>query len=570
MRISVATMLILLGACEGDPADGGTDGDGTIPPPPVTTDDTGWPPGQVSHMHIWHQATDNRTRAYAMFSQNDFSFPNVAQCAIEGTICLPPFPDPGDPPTVVSTTQFDQSNVSTVFAGFEVELGPYPLNYVEQPESGFGSYSADVSGQPLPVGWIGVSWGGAWKPYEGTEDLYVSPPIDLISPPAGAHVRFQNGEDLILEWLPTGEGDVTITVVPEVADILIFGVEDDGYHAFDVDTELGLVEDTEEVTFILSRWNTSELRKYGHVIELTASSDASFTSTYNNIGSRTRINPADKCTEAQGSLPLGTGNYWGFLDAYENDLDPIPVYPQCPLETINSDARGKEALVKIELDPYESVNVDYNTFAPLSAATYLLEECDDINTCIIAADVSDNANDHEFVNYFNNSDDRQTLYLGLDSSDKDNGVFTLDMTVSELADPEMYDVCADAKDPAAVTTGAGTWSYFETFTAYTADSNPGAGGCTGTSLGGNEAILVLEIPTMMTASILVTMPGADPGIYLLYDCDNPSFCPVGSDASLGPEEKFTYENVSADTERVYLVVDSKSGLQPFFVSVTTQ
>jgi len=572
MRIFVGTLVIFLNACDNGGTDNvGTD-DGTLPPPPVgTTDDTGWPPGQVGHMHLWNQITTGRTRAYAVFSQNDFSFPNFAQCAVESSVCFPPFQPIDDPPEIIDQDDFDQENVSTVFAGFEVEFGPYTLPYVENPQNGFGSYSRDVSGQPVPLGWVGVSWSGAWKPYEGTEDLYVSPPIEMIAPPPGSHIRFENGEQLVIEWLPTGEGDVTIAVAPSENDWLLFHVEDDGYHAFDVDLDLGLTEDTEDVTFTLTRWNKNELRKYGHVVELSAASEASFTSTYNNIGTRTRILPADECTEAQGALPLGTGNYWGFLDAYTSDLDPINFGAPCPPETNLSDSLGKDALVKIELDPYESVNVDYNTYPPLSAATYLLEDCNDANSCIIGADVSDNAGDHEFVSYFNNSDDRQTLYLGLDSSDKDDGVFTLDMEVTELADPEMYDECVDAKDPAAVTTaGPGNWSYFETFTAYTQDSNPGTGGCTSSSLGGNDAIMVIEIPTQMTLSVLVTMDNGDPGIYLLYDCDNPSFCPVGSDASLGPEEKFSYQNVTGDTERVYLVVDSKSGLQPFFLSVDIQ
>ncbi len=570
MRIFVGTLLILLNACDPgtDPVDG-TDGT-TLPPPPDPTEDTGWPPGQVGHMHLWNQITSQRTRVYGTFSQNDFSFPNIAQCAIERIACLPPFPDAGDPPVILDDDSFDQENMSTVFVGFEVGFGPYLLPYTEDPQTSFGSYGRDVSGQPVPVGWVGVSWGGTWKPYEGTENLFISPPIELIAPPSGAHIRFTNGQQLVLEWLPTGEGLVTIVVQPAVDEALLFSVEDDGYHAFDVDLDLGLTEDTEDVTFTITRWNTSELRKYGHVVELTASSEANFTSTYNNIGTRTRILPADKCIEAQGRLPTETGGYWGFLDALEDDIDPINFGAACPPDTNVSDSLGKEGFLKLELDPYESVNVDYNTFEPLSASTYLMTDCDDVTTCIIAADVSDNSNDHEFVSYFNNSDDRQILYLGLDSSDKDNGVFTVDLEVTELADPEMYDSCDEAKDPSAITTGPGNSTYFETFTSYTADSNPGLGGCTGTSLGGNDAILVLEIPTQMTASVLVTMDNADPGIYLLYDCSNPSFCPVGSDMSLGPEEKFTYQNVSADTERVYLVVDSKGGLQPFFLSVDIQ
>src|SRR5262245_44955405 len=180
MRIFVGTFLILLHACTSGDSTSVTGDDTTLPPPPNPTEDTGWPPGQVSHMQLWHSVSENRTRAYAMFSQNDFSFPNVAQCAIEQSICLPPFPKVTDPPVVISSTQFDQESVSTVFAGFTVELGPYTLPYTEDPQSTFGSYSADVSGQPLPVGWIGVSWSGAWKPYEGTQDLYVSAPIEMV------------------------------------------------------------------------------------------------------------------------------------------------------------------------------------------------------------------------------------------------------------------------------------------------------------------------------------------------------------------------------------------------------
>ena len=54
---------------------------------------------------------------------------------------------------------------------------------------------------------------------------------------------------------------------------------------------------------------------------------------------------------------------------------------------------------------------------------------------------------------------------------------------------------------------------------------------------------------------------------MLYDCANAFLCGAGGDLSLGPNEQLFYENVSAGVERVYLVVDSKSGLHPFFLSV---
>jgi hypothetical protein len=564
MRIAVGTALLLAAtACtgEGDTDTPSDTTDTTFVDATPPTEDTGWPPGELGNLQIAHHVNDGSTRVYGLFTVSSPAFVNLAQCALEGSVCLTQFPDEDEFEVVDPDQDVEHEAVSTVFTGFEVTYGPYTVPYVEEPETGFGSYSADVTGQDLPLGWIGVTWGGSWKAYEGTEDLYVSPPIELIAPAPDAHIRFENGDLVVVEWVPTGEGEVTITVAGEASEPRIFNVEDDGYYAFDVDTEFGLTNDTEEVGFSITRWNRAQLLKYGHVVDLAASSDASFTGTYNNIGARVRMNPADQCAEAQGLAPLETGGYWGLLDPLTDDMDPV-----CVNESIDSDARGKDGFFRIQLDPYESVAVDYNTYDPVSASVYLLEDCNDEDSCIDGADLEPDPNMHEFVNYFNNSDDIQTVYLGVDSTDSDNAVFTVDLTVTPIVDPEMYDYCVDAKAPTAQVTSA-TSSFFEPFTAYTGDLNPGVGGCTLSSLPGTEAIMPIEIQPADSVTVFVTMAGGDPGVYLLYDCANAFLCGAGGDLSLGPNEGLEYTNNSADVERLYLVVDSKSGLHPFFLSI---
>lgn len=561
--MSMRNCLVLttfLAACKGgsDPTDGATTEPPPVPPPVV---DTGWPAGDLGNMHIAHHVNDDRTEVYAVFTTSNPGFTNFAQCSIRGSVCLGGIPvDEDDWVDVDPDQDIERETLQTRFLGFEIEYGPYTLAYREDADTKFGFYAADVSTEELPEGWIGVKWEGQWNPYNSKEDLYVSRPIELLEPTIDQNVVFTNGELVPFEWVPTGEGIVTLMVNTRFTLARMYHLEDDGYFELDVDS-LGFPNDIEDVTFTFTRWNEVQLRKFGHVVDLLATSDATFTGEYYNIGSRERIRPADDCPEAQGQIGLEGGYYYGFLAPHTNDMEPICGSAFLP--------GGKDAFVRLEVQPLESVAIDFNTYEE-SGVVYFVSECDDEATCFAGSDTSPDPNVNEYLNYFNPTDDVRVLYIGLDS-DPANGsvgdtVFTLDMDKQVLTEPPMSDTCADAEAAAPLAPA----NYYAQFFAYADDVNPGSGGCTGTSVPGADAMAPIVLQAGQSLSVNVNMPGADPALYLLFNCEDEFACPVGRDVSISANEQLAYTNAGNYPQTVYLVVDSQSGMAPYFMSINVQ
>jgi hypothetical protein len=565
--------LLLLGfalsACSGSSKkDTGPDPE---PPEPPVVNDTGWPPGDLANIHIAHNVNTGQTEAYAVFVQSAPVFTNLAQCAVRKTTCFGGFAqDEDDFEEYEPDQDLEHEGISTRFAGFELQVGPYTLPYREDPDTKFGYYFTPGTDVEPPFDeTIGVSWAGQWIEYEGSDDLYVPNPIEMLAPAPGSNIFFTNGERLPFEWVPTGQGLVTLSVSTRFTLARLYTLEDDGYFELDVD-DLALLSESDELTFKLTRWNSSTLRKYGHVIELLATSEVSFSGDYVQIGSRVPIQAADECPQAQGSLPLEAGGWWGFLGGELNaDSDPPCVgnYP--------SDARGPDGIFRVNIDPKHAFSVDYNLF-DFSGSIYFVEDCNDVNdTCLIGRDESPDPGGHEFVQIFNPNDDPQSVYLIIDAADNNaSSVYTLDVTDEELVPPPMYDTCgaaqlgAQEQPPVLITTG----KYYADFVAYQDHLNPGDGGCTGSSLTGADSLVAVQLQGGQSITAGLTMPGGDGALYLLYNCNDEFSCPVGSDVGgISAVENLVYTNYSAGVENLYLVVDSKGvGMRPYFLSITIQ
>ncbi|MEQ1503603.1 MAG: hypothetical protein ABMB14_15300 [Myxococcota bacterium] len=559
---AVAVAAAHAGCSGGDGSTTNTDTDTTTTDPTETTPiDTSWPPGDVAYMQIAHHVNSGTTDVYAVFAESDLQFENGAQCAVEGTVCVAGFPrDDDDYLDVDPDQEVDQETMVTRFAGYEVGFGPYTLPYREDPDTKFGYYYLAGGSEDLPEGWIGETWGGQWPAWESDHDLYVPPPLELTQPAINDHITFTNGEKVPLEWVPTGEGFVTLSVATRFSLSRIYKLEDDGYFELDADS-LGLTSDTEDVTFQFTRWSTSKLNPYGHVVNLVSTSDAYFTGQFIQIGTRSETQVADECAEAEGQVPLAPGGWWGFLGGQvDGDLNPT----NCLTGPYTKSAAGRDGLFRLEVPPRHSIGIDYNTFDE-SASVYFMSDCNSDTFCIIGRDESPDPNIHEFLNYFNSDDQPRTLFLGVDASALGTSVFTLDYTDEELGPPDMYDSCAEAQGAPVTTTTA---NYYADFVAYTDSLNPGAGGCTGTSLPGNDSMTPITLLGGQTLSVTISMPGGDPAVYLVYNCADAFSCPVGADASIGTTEQLVYQNTGAGAENMYLVVDSKSGLTPYFLGVT--
>lgn len=567
ITLAVTTLLV---ACTGQAPAEDTDPQdpaGTVPGGEIP-DDTGFPPGDLGGFHIDFGTLANPATLSAVFTESSPGFVNLAQCAVNTDVpCLTLFPNDEDEFILPDTSrELDRDTVNTRFLGFEIGFAGYTLNYREDPDNGFGYYSRTLTEKDAPPqGWVGASWGGQWPDFQGDNLLFVSEPMELIFPRPGAHIKFHNGERFPVEWVPTGDGLVTLQVGTPGNQIMYL-LEDDGYYEIVAD-ELGISSQIEDVTFAFTRWDKSNIRKFGHVIDLLSTSKQQFTGEYFNIGNRDELEGADRCAEATGLDPLLAGGFWGDLGWYEADLNPdeFCVNPGC--------AYGYDGIYKVEVPPKNLLQIEYNVYLD-SAAMYLLTDCTDEFSCFRASDLDSNVNAPEFMNYFNPSDDLRRFYLIVDSTG-DGGCptrgssgpvksyYTLDVGLDPLTEPDMYDSCVDAEDAAPIFPG----NYYAERTAYLNDLNPGVGGCTASSVRGADAMTPVDVQPGQTLTVNVNMPGADPAIYFLYQCDDAFSCPFGSDRSIDEREVASYTNNSGATERIYIVVDSQDGILPYFMSI---
>ncbi|MFT4622467.1 MAG: hypothetical protein ACI8PZ_001123, partial [Myxococcota bacterium] len=272
------------------------------------------------------------------------------------------------------------------------------------------------------------------------------------------------------------------------------------------------------------------------------------------------------CLEAQGMAAItDSGTYWGRLGGYRNDIDPGQGNP-----CTGFGAPGNEGMIALELDPFEIVTVNYRLEIG-DASVYLVEDCASGNSCLAGADAT-LLGDLESFQYFNNTDDPQRLYLVLDAYENQEGgralgTFELDLAIDQLLDPDMHDSCPAAQMQ-AVAAGPGT--YYTDYLPFTNQLNPGPGGCTASSMSGPESMTKVTLQAGETLVATVTMPGGDPGIYLLYNCTNPFSCPVGADARGDAIEAIGYINNTPISETLYLVVDTKFGMLPYFLTLDIQ
>ncbi|MBX2801473.1 MAG: hypothetical protein KTR31_27600 [Myxococcales bacterium] len=552
---SICSLLFFVGCSDGsmstpDPGEPGVPTDG-----PQTTD-TGWNPGDIANFYYDYRPATGSANLYAVAAESAPRFLNMAKCARGDAPCLPDVPQIEDECGPVATNlEVDQERLNTRFLGWEIEFAGYTLPFQQDPITGFGYYHRDISGLEQPVGSLNVEWGGQWPDYQGDQELTVGQPMELVGPRPGGHITFHNGQLVPFEWVPTG-GVVTLNISTSSGIELMCRLEDDGFFELQAD-DLGIAAQTEEVTFAMTRWTHRQRIRFGHVVDYVASSDIRFTGEYFDIGNRDHLPAADRCSAAQGMPPLQSGRWWGDLGDYDSDLNPFR--SGC---LGGGFAAGFDALHLVEIPPKHLMQVAYNTYDD-SAAVYLLSDCSDDGSCFLGADVDPAVNVTEFINTFNTSDETRRFTLVVDSSQQVDTYYTLDVDIDPLLEPDLYDTCGDAAKAPAI----GIGNYYTDFTAYTNTLNPGVGGCTQSSLSGNEAMVPVELGSKETVTLNVRMPGGDPGIYLLYDCDNEFSCPTGRDDSLGDSETLSYTNTGKSPERLYIVVDSKSDLLPFFLSV---
>ena len=571
MRALLAPILLTT-ACSGD-GGGIITTVGTVdtarPPVTTTTTDTGYPLGDQASLLFTYSVDNDRGAVYGFFAEQHSGNPNIAECAAIDVACYPTFPnDLDDFKDFDTRADFEPLAYETRYVGLSVGFGPYELSYVNAPGFQHSYYYADVSRNILeegfPTGWFGLRWGGdgMWEAHESEQDIFSFIPVELQRPAPGSQVRSPNGSTVPIEWVPTGDGEVYLRISQRFGTGKLYRLNDDGYFEFDVD-DLGFGDDSEDFTVTLMRWNRDTVQRMGHLIDVATMSYSAFEGSYFNIGNRDPFEPADTCEVAQGMAPQQPGSYWGYNGPYSDTLDG-GACTTSGLPTISPDQ-----FIKIELGPKQSMTADLNLYTD-DAAMYVIDTCNIAEAlCIAGIDDVANRNATETVQTFNASEAPITRYLVLDGVDPDDdpSIFTLDLRIDQLTEPQGYDSCPE------VTAALGPLlpgAYYVEMIDWTNTANPGGGGCTGTSMAGPEVMFPITVPAGMSMSLSIQAEGADLGVYMLGDCGDLFSSPdlACSDVDLGYAqfEAFSYTNLSGADESFTVVVDSQSGLVPFFMS----
>jgi hypothetical protein len=560
----IAAAITLLG-CGSSGGDGGSEKQDTavLTEPAVAVDDTAVRTDDMGHVMLVTRTADGvRTRElFGLFVDFHEDYLNLARCAVDRSTCYNVVPGEKDQFIDLEPRNEFPFDREFRYLGIDIGLGPYDAYYFYDSPSGSAYYYGDVTDTKPIYGPAGVRFGVEWGDYAGTEDITLNAPIEVVSPPNGSPLKFKNGENITFEWTPTGAGEVYLRISSFNYE-RIFWLADDGYHDLSIDS-LGYGDMNQVVTFTLSRWHTDVVRHENNALEISDVSEVAWTGRYIYKGSREELEPADSCLEAQGMTAItDSGTYWGRLGGYRSDLDPGVGNP-----CTGFNAPGNEGMVAVDLDPLEIMTVNYRLEIG-DASVYVVEDCSDASMCLAGADAT-LLGDLESFQYFNNTEATQRLYLVLDAYQNQSGgralgTFELDLTIDQLLEPDMHDSCPDAQMQLEAS-GPGT--YYTEYLPYTNQLNPGPGGCTASSMSGPESMTKVTLQPGETLVATVTMPGGDPGLYLLYNCTNPFSCPVGADARGDAVEAIGYINNTTVSETLYLVVDTKFGMLPYFLTV---
>ncbi len=572
-----ALFLLLAGtsACSGDGADKpvadaqDTDAADTDTDTTTETDtdtdpvDTAFPPGDVGSLVVVQDG--GRTALYAMFVNQQPGFENLASCAVTDTVCVPGFAS-RNPGTDVQDAfdpniRFDPVFSQYRYVGDEITFGPWTAELRYDAERGIAFYFADLTGEDIPLGPMGVSWGVQWGDYAGTDDLFLQEPIEMIVPRATT-VLTTNATTIPIEWIPQEDGG-DIHLFATTGDPLFIGaqwvLEDDGYFEIPVDDVFSGSPplDPTEIGFSLQRWNTDSTKFQGHVLDLVQISSAKFTASYDYVGSATEIELSDNCAQAVNNVDLnstGTWSYWGRLAGYTSDLGD-----QCGIGSTDADG-----ILSVELPPLSMLAATYTLpAADSNAALWVTDDCSQPDACVTGANVND-VTLPESVQAFNPSTtDTLDLYVVLGGDGTTDGIYTLDVTIDQLLEPDMADECFEATQQA----GFGEGTYYSEDVAFLNTLDPGIA-CTNGQTPGPDGMMKVKVPpgTVMTA--FIQMPGADPAIYVMTNCTQTQTCVAGADLSLNTAETLTWENTAIGEANVYIVVDTKgASLQPYFLTI---
>ncbi|MEQ1566479.1 MAG: hypothetical protein ABMA64_12630 [Myxococcota bacterium] len=529
---------------------GDTGGDDTATSP-VDADD-----GSVVVL-AWAPSWDNpapSTVVLGLFAADRLGVLNLAQCVGSAeSFCtseLPP--SPGSSVLVTALDPDLKDDLQTRKVGAEITLGEWVGSYQFDSSTDIGFYYATSSDISMPTGPLGLHLGGDWGPYDGTDDVRAPTALRVTDPDPTDAQEFYDTVPIHLEWDPGTEGDLYL-YVETPAEQRLYRLDDTG--AYDLDlSALGLGNGA-AVDLILGRWGRGTVDHQGNQVEILVQSNQRIHGTWRTLGERTEIvDTYDECSLAQTAPSAVPGNYFGDLAGSTDDLNPLPA------GCTGFKAAGIDRVVPIDLQPDDQLTVNYQLVSD-DASLYLLTDCSDETTCLAGVDQA-NAGDVEQIVWFNDTGAPLRVYAVLDAFEAVTDIFNLDIIVESLSTDILVPTCVDAiaQGPAAAGSYHGSVAlHADLLQPYCAAPANGGEGMTEVLLGPGEQLRAT-----------VEAPGGNPKLYLLSNCAIGDSCFLANDQGAGATEEIVYTNPSPASQYLYLVLDSDSSLNEYFLDLEIQ
>lgn len=555
MRAYVALFVVV--GCAGDSTDLGpgdtdtaTEPTDTDVPGPVRSDEgsfvvLSWLPSAV--------AAAPETVILGMFAENRRGILNLAQCVgSAASFCVTDLPEnPGDSVPVESLDPSLLGELNTRDVGETVSLGDWTAEYRFDSATDAGFYFGAENNVDLPGRKLGLTLGGEWGPYAGTDDISAPTPMVLTSHDPMVQNEFFDAEPIPLRWEPGTKGEVYLEASTPLEQRL-YKLDDDGEYDLDL-SALGLAAD-DDVTLLLGRWSIETVDHDGHEVNVQIQSNQRLVGTWRTIGSRSELDPYDECADARGAPSAVTGNYFGSIQGYTRDLNPgnngCTGYA----------ASGVDGIVPIDLQPEDLLTVTYQLTAN-DASLYLLTDCAEVGTCLVGEDATGQSGLEQVV-WFNDTGNPIRVYAILDAFDEVNDIFNLDITIDSLGGDVLVPTCVDALDQGPAVTG----SYHGTVAGNADLLDPD---CAAPASGG-EGMTQVYLEPGQRLTVTATVPQGDPKLYLLYNCSIADSCFLAEDAAANGTETLVYDNATGFSEFLYVVLDSELNLGEYFLDITIQ
>lgn len=485
---------------------------------------------------------DGSTTLTGLFVESNKGWLNLAECFT--WFCTSQLPAaPGDSVLVQGIDESLRDELVYRDVGNRISLGD--LSASRQEDQDFVYYSAG-SARPAELGSrpIGLSFGGAWGDYVGTDDVTPPTPMIVTQPSTIDPLEFLSSDPIHLEWEPGSRGDVFLLVTTPV-ERRLWKLEDVG--SFDLDLTAQNLPDGTPVTLDLGRWAQGAVDANGNVANILVKSSQHFEGTWRTISARVPLYDVyDTCGEAVSGVPLVAGNYTGDIRSFTNDLRPRSGV--CTPWTAN----GQDGIVPIDLRADDQLEVTYR-LPNGDASVYLTTDCADLGECFVGRDANLNGV-AENLTYVNDQGDRR-VYLVLDGFDAYQSAFTLDVDITSLGGSVFVPTCAEAITQGPIAPGSYQGRVGGNANLLEPDCAP--------NVAGGEGLLQVFLLPNETLDVDVTTNGAPNAVmYLLYNCSIGDSC-----LGVAPSKHLVYQNQTGASEFLYLVLDGPPGVDSYVLDL---